>query len=97
MLNQGGEQFEFCGGQIQSSAADGDFVIPLVHAELIHHQNRRAPDGPQPSEQVLHAQNQLPWAERFGEIVVHSKFKTGDPVRDLGPGRENQDRNIRGI
>src|SRR5580704_16736352 len=58
MLHQSGEQFEFSGGQIQSRAADGDFVVPLVHAELIHHQNRRISDGPQPSKQVLHTQNQ---------------------------------------
>src|ERR1700722_20193840 len=44
MLHQGGQQFEFWCRQIESRTTDGDFVISLVHAELIHHQNRRISD-----------------------------------------------------
>ena len=95
VLNKRSEQFEFCGREIQSRAVDRDLEISFIHAELIYRQDRRIPDDTKPPKQILDAQNQLAWAERFRDIIVHSELQARNPIGNLGLSSENQDRNIR--
>ena len=88
----GGEEFEFGGGEIDAAALDGDFVLALVDdygagGEEGHggfHGGFAAKDGADAGQEDFHG-------EGFGDVVIRAEGEADDYVGFFGLGGEHDD------
>ena len=96
-LQQGAQDGELRGGEVQRPAPQGALVGPHVHLQLPAGQNPAAPLGLGgvvplvPPQLGLHPGHQLQGPEGLGEVVVRPQGEAGDLVRLPVPGGEHDD------
>lgn len=91
-FHEGGEEFEFGGGQVDALAADGDEVARDIDGEVTGLEAFGAFGGLGAAfEEFADAEDEFAGAERLGDVIVGAEFETQNAVDFGGPGGEHDD------
>ncbi len=91
------EQIEFVRGQLDLAIADARVAARGIDREAAGDDRRRVPrggTGRTPPQQCADARDELPDAERLGQVVVGSALETEHLVRLFAARGQHQDRHV---